>query len=209
MIEVFPSGPFSTNAYIVFCPQLKVAAIIDPAPESLDRLKTFLKKMDLKLEKVLLTHSHWDHFGDLKKLLKEVPVPVYVHPYDKQNLQEPGCDGLPLLIQIEGVEVADTYDEGDVVEVGELRFKVIHTPGHSPGGVCLYCKEHQMLISGDTLFKGSIGNLSFPTADSEKMWTSLDKLAKLPPETKVYPGHGEMTTIGEETWLKNARHIFN
>lgn len=209
MIEIFPSGPFATNAYIVYCQNTRKAAIIDPAPESADSLLNFLKENELELDKIILTHTHWDHFGDIKKVLKEKPAPVYVHEADKKNLLEPGSDGLPLFMPIPKIKPDHLIQDKDTIDVGQIHFVVIHTPGHSPGGVCLYSKENNLLFSGDTLFKGSIGNLSFPTAEPNKMWESLDKLAELPKETKVYPGHGEMTTIQDESWLKNAKHIFN
>lgn len=209
MIEVFPSGPFATNAYVVYCERSKKAGVIDPAPESAESLLHFLNKNKLNLDKVILTHSHWDHFGDLKKVLNEKSAPVYIHEADKQNLIEPGSDGLPLFVPISKVQPNHFIKEGDELDIGEIHFKVMHTPGHSPGGVCLYSKESNVLFSGDTLFKGSIGNLSFPTAEPDKMWESLERLATLPGETRVYPGHGEMTAIQDESWLKNAKHIFN
>jgi glyoxylase-like metal-dependent hydrolase (beta-lactamase superfamily II) len=92
--------------------------------------------------------------------------------------------------------------------LGDIVIDVIHLPGHSPGGVGFYLKKQDTLISGDTLFKGSIGRLDLPTSEPEKMWNSLDKLAKLPPKTRVIPGHGDETTIGEESWLANAKHYF-
>ncbi len=87
--------------------------------------------------------------------------------------------------------------------------KVIHTPGHSPGGVCFYLPSEKILFSGDTLFRGTIGNLSLPTARPDLMWDSLKKLAALPPETKVYPGHGGPTTISAEKWIAHAKGKFN
>ena len=115
---------------------------------------------------------------------------------------------MPFWIDIEGVSGAKFFQERDKISVGNLLFEVIHTPGHTPGGVCFYAQEQGILFSGDTLFKGSIGNLSFPTCNSKEMWKSLDKLAKLQPETKVYPGHGPYTTIKNESWLPKAEQIF-
>jgi glyoxylase-like metal-dependent hydrolase (beta-lactamase superfamily II) len=89
-----------------------------------------------------------------------------------------------------------------------LQIEVIHTPGHSPGGVCYLIEKEHVMISGDTLFKGSIGRLDFPSSDAEKMWSSLERLSRLAPETKVFPGHGESTTLARENWLKNAKNIF-
>ena len=115
---------------------------------------------------------------------------------------------MPCWIDIEGIVPTHLMDEGDTIAVGDLHFKVIHTPGHTPGGVCFYCPEEKILISGDTLFKGTIGNLSFSTGRPALMWPSLKKLALLPPETQVFPGHGEKTTIGNEKWLARAEEMF-
>lgn len=209
MIEIFPSGPFATNAYILSCDETKKAVIIDPAPESAEPLLNFLREKKLELDKIILTHSHWDHFGDLAKVLEEKKVAVYVHKADHKNLIQPGSDGLPLFMPIRKVVPDHFLEDKDELSVGNLNLKVIHTPGHSPGGICLYLEREHVLFSGDTLFKGSIGNLSFPTSNPDQMWESLDKLSELPPQTKVYPGHGEPTSLEAETWLKNAKQIFN
>jgi hydroxyacylglutathione hydrolase len=156
-----------------------------------------------------LTHSHWDHIGDLKKVKTRFGVPVYVHPADRGNVVKPGSDKLPLMYQIEGVEPEFDLQEGEIIEVGKLQLIVIASPGHTPGGVCFYLDKEKILFSGDTLFKGSIGNLSFPTADPQAMWHSLKKLEKLPSETVVYPGHGPSTTIGDEDWLPKAQELFS
>ncbi len=207
-IEVFPSGPFDTNAYIIACPDTKRAAFIDPAPNSFDALIAHVERQQLIPEKILLTHSHWDHIADVAPLKERYLIPVYIHALDAPNLQEPGSDRLPCWIQIDGVIPKGFLNEGDVVTVGNIKFRVIHTPGHTPGSICLYCQEEGILFSGDTLFRGSIGNLSLPTSQPKLMWSSLDKLAKLPPTTKVYPGHGPATTIGKEAWLPNAQQLF-
>jgi len=208
LIEVIPSGPFETNAYIAACSETRKAAIIDPGVESVQAITHFVKDNDLKPVIVLLTHSHWDHIGDVAAIKREYQIPVCIHPLDVKNLENPGSDRLPMMMEIEGVKPDKLLKEGDEVDVGNLHFKVIHTPGHTPGGICFYEKDHNTLFSGDTLFQGSIGNLSFPTADPSKMWGSLDKLAKLPSETAVFPGHGPSTTIGAEPWLPEAKKIF-
>jgi len=207
-LQVFPSGPFETNAYVVFCEKTNEGAIVDPAPESKDKILQFVEQNKIDIKKILLTHSHWDHIGDVATLKEEFDVPVIIHPLDVPNLENPGADGLPLFMPIRGVKPDELLAEGDKIQIGEKLFEVIDTPGHTPGGVCFYCPEESILISGDTLFQGSIGNLSFPTSDPDAMWKSLEKLAQLPPETKVYPGHGPSTTIGAETWLNRAKEVF-
>ncbi|KAF3363030.1 putative protein YcbL [Chlamydiales bacterium STE3] len=209
MLVAFPSGPFETNAYILYCPQTKIAAIIDPAPGSAQNILSFIKKEHLLPEKILLTHTHFDHIADVAPLAQELRLKVGVHKLDAQNLIRPGSDGLPLIVPVEPFEPDFFFSEVDLITIGQIHLKVLHTPGHTPGGVCFYLSEHSLLISGDTLFKGTIGNLSFPTAQPDLMWQSLKKLAKLDPNTKVYPGHGPSTTIGAESWLKDAEQYFN
>lgn len=207
-LQAFPSGPFETNAYIVFCAVAKVAVVVDPAPESSSAIIDFLAYNQLRARLIILTHSHWDHMADVSILKKKLNIPVAVHPLDAENLRRPGSDQLPCPITIKGVEPDQLLSEGDRIEVGHIVLTVLHTPGHTPGGICLYCPSEEMILTGDTLFKGSIGNLSFPTAKPELMWPSLDRLARLPPQTKVFPGHGESTTIGEERWLPHAKDLF-
>lgn len=209
-IQVFPSGPFSTNAYIVACANTREAAIIDPAPDSSSEIVTFLSEHNFKPQKILLTHSHWDHIADVYPLKEKYQIPVYVHHLDAPNLQQPGADALPCWIQITGVNPDAFLEEGMEVKVGDCTFQVLHTPGHSPGCVCLFEPLQHVLFSGDTLFKGTIGNLSFPTSQPSLMSSSLMKLAGLPPETRVFPGHGASTTIqAEREWIPDVKKLFN
>ncbi len=208
LIESFICGPLFTNAYVLACRRTRKAVIIDPAYESTSLIVEYVKRNNLIPEKILLTHSHWDHLADLPNLLEVIPLPVYVHKEDAENVKQPGSDNLPLLFPIKGVGPTHFFEDGDKITVGELILQVIHTPGHSPGGVCFYCDEYKVLISGDTLFKGSIGNINLPTSKAKDLWCSLGKLSCLPKETKVYPGHGESTTLEGESWLVNAKNIF-
>ncbi|MCB1107649.1 MAG: MBL fold metallo-hydrolase [Chlamydiia bacterium] len=206
-VQCFPSGPFETNAYLLTCRETNKGVFIDPAPGSAEALID--ASGGVEVEAILLTHSHWDHIGDVKKLKGSFDIPVYVHKSDRPNVVKPGSDTLPLMIPIEGVEPEFELKEGQIISVGHLELQVIETPGHTPGGVCFYIEKEKILFAGDTLFKGSIGNLSLPTANRVEMWRSLEKLEKLPPETVVYSGHGPSTTIGDESWLPRAREIFN
>lgn len=208
LLEAFPSGPFGTNAYVVACPETKEAAIVDPAPDSKEAVIKYLNNHDLTPTQLLITHSHWDHIADAAALKSELNIPLYIHELDTPNLINPGADHLPMMEYIPGTQPDGFLKDGDEIKIGNLKWSVIHTPGHSPGSICFYCKENNTLLTGDTLFKGSIGNLSFPTSQPHLMATSLEKLAQLPPETKIYPGHGSSSTIGKESWLPNAKKMF-
>ena len=209
-IQVFPSGPFSTNAYVVACEQTMEAVIIDPAPHSAVEIEQFLSEHSFRPSLILLTHSHWDHIADVYRLKERYHLPVAIHLLDALNLQQPGADGLPCWINITGVQPERYLEEGISVKVGELTFQVLHTPGHSPGSVCFFEPQQQVLFSGDTLFKGTIGNLSFPTSQPSLMEASLAKLAQLPPSTRIFPGHGPSTTIlVESEWLSDAKTLFD
>lgn len=207
-ISIFPSGPFETNAYIVACSETREAAIIDPAPDSKELIVKAIADKQLKPTKIILTHSHWDHIADVVPLSELFGLPVLIHSEDAPNLMHPGQDQLPCWITIQGKQPDQLLKDGDTISIGKSEWRVIHTPGHSPGSICLFCEKEKILLSGDTLFKKSIGNLSFPTSEPERMWPSLTKLSLLPAETQVYPGHGESTTIGAEKWLARAKQIF-
>lgn len=198
-LKAFPSGPYQTNAYIIACPDSLLAAIIDPAPGSAAAIQTYLKTHSLKAIYILLTHTHWDHITDVAEVKKNNDLKVCVHPLDRPNLESPGADGLPFFTPIPAVTPDIELNDGDIIKVGTISLQVIHTPGHSPGCICFYDKENRYLISGDTVFNGAIGNLSFPTSRPDLIDNSLEKLARLPPETIVYPGHGRSTTIGNES----------
>lgn len=207
IFQPFASGPVNTNAYVVVCKKSGKAAIVDPSPGSFESIKKFLADHGYTPEAILITHSHWDHIADVAKCKREFDIPVLIHTLDAPNLEKPGADGLQVRLSIEGVKPDRYLEENDTFFIGQIEFKVIHTPGHSPGGVCFYAHEIKALLSGDTLFRGSFGILSLPTAQANLMWESLAKLWELPKETTVYPGHGPSTSIGRENWLPNARKI--
>ncbi|MCP5509389.1 MAG: MBL fold metallo-hydrolase [Chlamydiales bacterium] len=204
-IKTFPAGPFSTNAYVLI--DGSKGLIFDPAPGS--ALAIIEALSDVEVLGIYLTHSHWDHIADAFQLKEKFNIPVFVHALDSANLERPGSDGLPLMFPIQGLIPDGFLSDGQKIYFNHNLIEVIHTPGHSPGGVCFYFPEEGVLFSGDTLFKGTIGNLSFPTSNSDAMWQSLAKLAKLPKNTRVYPGHGAATSIGAESWLGSAQEHFS
>jgi glyoxylase-like metal-dependent hydrolase (beta-lactamase superfamily II) len=208
ILHKFPSGPLDTNTLLIGCPVTKKAAVIDPAHESTREVLKAAQEANLTIEKILLTHSHWDHFADAALLKAKTKAKLFIHPLDVGNLETPGSDGIPTFITIEPVHYDYLLKEGDVIAIGNLSFVVIHTPGHSPGSVCFYAEKEKCLISGDTLFQGSIGNLHLATGSPDAMWKSLQKLSQLPKQTRVIPGHGNNTTIGDEPWLARAKEVF-
>jgi glyoxylase-like metal-dependent hydrolase (beta-lactamase superfamily II) len=207
-LEVFPSGPADTNAYLIGCPTTKKAAVIDVPFDSTELILKRSEDLGLRIEMILLTHSHWDHTAEVAVLKKTLNISVYIHQEDAGNLENPGSDQLPLFFPIQAVKPDEYLHEGQVLKLGALEIHVIHTPGHTPGGVCFYLPKESKLFSGDTLFRGTIGNISFPTSRPAMMWKSLKKLSTLPPETIVYPGHGEPTTIKAEQWIADAQQRF-
>jgi glyoxylase-like metal-dependent hydrolase (beta-lactamase superfamily II) len=208
IVNFFSAGPLETNTVLLACPKTQKAAIIDVPFESTPILMEEIKKSFLKPQMILLTHSHWDHIGEAIELKEKLKIPIYVHAEDAGNLEAPGSDGLPLFFPIKAGAADHILKDGQILELGSLKIEVIHTPGHTPGGVCFWIENEGILISGDTLFQGTIGKLTLPTGRPRLMWESLKKLSQLPPYTRVIPGHGEETTIGAETWLSNPQKKF-
>lgn len=208
LIEILALGPLLTNTIIISCEKTHQAAVIDPSFEADEKVLAYLQKKKLKLQAILLTHSHWDHIAGAKNLKAKTKAPLYVHKKDQANLKQPGSDALPLLYAIEGTEPDHLVKDKDKIQIGTIELEVIHTPGHSPGSVCYYSSKDKVLFSGDTLFAGTMGAVHLPTSSAEDMWPSLKKLSTLPPETVVIPGHGKKTTIGKEAWLKQPKERF-
>jgi len=208
-ITVFPAGPIKTNAYLLVCDETKKAWIIDAPLGVTDEIAAQIDLEKLKVEKIILTHAHWDHIADLAELKRRYSALVFVHKNEAENVEHPGSKWLPPDFEIEGVTPDQTLLGGETLTLGNMQVHVIHTPGHSPGGICLHIPEENTLISGDTLFRGTMGRVDLPTSDPEKMWDSLLLLCKLPAATKVYPGHGGSTTIGAESWMKDAKQRFS
>lgn len=199
IVKRFSTGPIDTNSYLLICSSSKSTVVIDLGKDSAKELSSYAEEHQLTLEKILLTHSHWDHIADVACLKKCLDIPVYIHQDDETNVINPGSDGIPLCIPIQGVKIDHHLKDGEVLDVGDLHIRVIHTPGHTPGGVCFYLEEQKVLFSGDTLFQGAIGRIDLPTACSPlTIIESLKKLEALPQETIVYPGHGGKTIIKQE-----------
>ena len=182
-ITVLPLGPLQTNCYVAA--QGGVCAVIDPGAKGA-QLASWLRDNKLTPEAVFLTHGHFDHVGGVQALVREFGVDVYLHAGDTTMTGK----------LAEGLYWNKTYTEGDTICVGDMSFRVLHTPGHTPGSVCLMAES--TLFSGDTLFAGSCGRTDFPGGSWEQMMASLRRLAKLDEDHTVLPGHGGETMLSAE-----------
>ena len=180
-------GPLETNCYLVSDERSGLCAVIDPATRSAKILET-VQAQGWRVGCILLTHAHFDHTGALKSLHAALPdVPVYVHAQDTDNNTNMSNGNLVY---------TNTYADGDTVSCGGLTFRVLHTPGHTPGSVCLQCEN--ALFTGDTLFAGSYGRTDFIGGDDAAMRRSLARLGHLEGDYTVLPGHGESSTLDYE-----------
>lgn len=202
LIKIFVLGPIDNNTYLIGCENTKKAFVIDPSFNATDEIKKFLEDSSYSLDKICLTHSHWDHIADVKLLKDTFSIPVYIHELDAAMLKNP--DNLFSDQKVEGVEADVLLKDSDKISLGDLEIETIHTPGHTPGGVCFLIKKEKTLFSGDTLFKGSFGRVDFDYSNPKDMIKSLKKLSQLDKDIKVYPGHGSSTTIGAESWMENV-----
>lgn len=184
-IYTLPLGQLETNCYLV-ADEDGNTAVIDPAAAP-ERILQTARDSGLTIQAILLTHGHFDHVGAVAGLTQALRCPVWMHE-SELTLPEYLTDG-PLYY-------TDGYGEGDTVTAGKLNFSVLHTPGHTPGSVCLRCED--ALFSGDTLFAGSCGRTDFSGGSGSEMCWSLRRLAQLPGDLAVYPGHGEATTLERE-----------
>ncbi len=181
---VMPVGSYQTNCYIVWQAEREDCVLIDPGDAPQKILET-VEQQGKRVAAILLTHGHFDHVGAVRKIAEKTGCPVYLHPEEKK---------LPFFMTAGPLYSTDGY--ADKLSVAGLNFAVLHTPGHTPGSVCLICED--VLFSGDTLFAGSCGRTDFPGSDPKEMVVSLEKLRELPGDYRVFPGHGEDTTLSYE-----------
>ena len=195
-ISTYTVGPFQENCYLVVDEAAARAVLVDPGDEGA-RLVRAVKQSGATLEAIWLTHAHLDHVGGIAAVKREFDVPVYCHADDEPLYRNAHVQAASYGVPFEQPDPADReVSEGDVLRVGSLAFTVMHAPGHAPG-LCVFY-GHGVLLAGDLLFAGSIGRTDLPLCDARAMQVSLGRIATLPPETVVYPGHGPATTIGEE-----------
>ncbi len=197
ILDTLPTGPLEVNCYIVGCEETRKAAIIDPGG-NVDHILQLLKKHQLKAAMIINTHGHFDHIGGNRELFETTGAELIIHQDDRPLLDRAGEHAAAYGLRVES-SPAPTRElsGGETLQLGKLLLQVIHTPGHSPGGICLYVDD--TLLVGDTLFAGSIGRTDLPGGDHQLLINNIkEKLLPLPESTRVYPGHGPMTTIGQE-----------
>ncbi len=198
-ISTNTGGLAATNAYLIADETTGDAAIIDAPQDTVLPLLNVAKHHHWNIRCLLLTHGHWDHISDHKVVTDAYPnAKVLIHALDEPKLITPGSliFSLPYTIPPRN---ADGYlEDGRTISIGKLEFQIIFTPGHSPGHVVLYCPTESLLIAGDLLFAGAIGRTDLPDSDPTAMEISLQRIAQLPDNTSVRPGHGPPTTIGKE-----------
>ena len=203
---VLPIGPLRTNVALIGDAARREAIVIDPAIPSLAELVAALASRGWRLVLALSTHGHWDHTGELAALADHVrahegrELAIAVHPLDRHRLERPRPMAAPF--PIPAVVPTRDLQEGDRITAGEINLRVMHTPGHTEGSISLHDAGAGILYSGDTLFQGAWGRTDLPGGDETAMISSLARLATLDPSTRVIPGHGNATRIGDESaWI--------
>lgn len=200
ILETLVVGTLGVNCYIVGDEETREAIVIDPGGNSRDILAT-IDKHQVRVIAIVNTHAHFDHVGALHSIRAETGAPFVLHEDEVEMLQAAQSSAAMFGLGIPPQSAPERLvRDGDRVDVGSIALQVLHTPGHTPGGICLLCENH--VFVGDTLFQGSIGRTDFPGGDYATLMRSIrDKLLPLPDDTIVHPGHGGTTTIGEEKAL--------
>jgi len=200
-IDGFILGDFETNCYVVRADELAVDCLIIDIGFNPDELVASLVEKKQNPAAMVLTHGHADHIVGLDHVRRRFPqIKVYIHELDAPMLGDANAN---LSAFVEGAYTAEPADvllrDGDIVEEAGIRLEVLHTPGHTPGGICLYARQEGLVFVGDTLFADSVGRTDFPGGDMGQLIRSIrNKLLSLPDSTVAYPGHGSRTTIGRE-----------
>lgn len=206
IVATLPVGLIQTNCYVVGCEETRQGAVIDPGGHP-ERILAEVERHGLEVKYVLNTHAHFDHTDANGAIVEATGATLAIHPADLPTLKASGGSawfGMPANISpLPDLELAD----GDELEIGQLRFQVLHTPGHTPGHVCFYERDEGVLFDGDVLFYRGIGRTDLPGGSWQQLLDSIQRvLFALPDETVVHSGHGLATTIGEEKrlnpWLR-------
>lgn len=195
-VETFTVGAFQQNCYLLVDQRSGKAVIVDPGGEG-DRLVEAVESCGAELEAIWITHAHVDHVGAIASIKRKWDVPVYLHPADRRLYEAASRQAEVYGVPFEEPPPPDCeFFDGQHLSLGDVDFTVMHAPGHAPGHVVIH--GDGMALVGDCLFAGSIGRTDLPFSNPPQLAETLKKIADLPPETVVYPGHGMETTIAEE-----------
>jgi hydroxyacylglutathione hydrolase len=197
LVQQLTVGPIQTNCYIIGDEASGVGAVIDPGGEA-DRILEEVETMGLQIAYVINTHAHFDHTLGNNEVIAATGAKLALHRADAPLLAQGGWASMFGLFGISSPKPDLLLEDGETVELGDVKLQVIHTPGHTPGGISLYEASSGVLFCGDSLFCGGIGRTDLPGGDYDTLMRSLQKLLALPDETVVYPGHGNSTTIENE-----------
>jgi len=197
--EIIPVGPLQCNCSIIGDENTREAMVIDPG-DDIEDVQAILTKHNLQVKQIVITHAHIDHVGGAMKLRAATGAPILLNQNDYALLKMLDVQAAWIGVATPGeVKIDQSIGTGDSVSAGSLQASVLHTPGHTQGSVCLYFPAEKKLIAGDTLFAGSIGRTDLPGGSMQQIMRSLrDTVLALPDDTVVIPGHGPLTTIGEE-----------
>ena len=196
-LEKIVLGKLYTNCYVLGDTETKEAFVID-APAHGEKIYEFVNELGWNIKAVILTHGHFDHILGLARLVELSNAPVYMHEAESELVNDKDFNLTAYFIAtVPNIKIDKKLKDGEILFLGENEIKVINTPGHTVGGICLLTGD--ILISGDTLFENSVGKIDHPTGDMDLEIRSIkEKLMVLPDETRVYPGHGRDTTVGRE-----------
>jgi len=197
--EILPVGPLQCNCSVIGDETTREAMVIDPGDDVEDVLQ-LIREHGLTVKQIVITHAHIDHVGGAMKLRAATGAPILLNQNDQMLLKMLDVQAAWIGMASPGkVEIDHSLGQADTVKAGSLAASVLHTPGHTEGSICLYFAPEKKLIAGDTLFAGSIGRTDLPGGSFDKIIRSIhEKVLALPDETVVVPGHGPLTTIGEE-----------
>ena len=198
--EVTVQEAFDVCCYFAIDDESGHGVIIDPGAEG-ERLVRLIREKGWTIEKILLTHGHFDHIGGIHAIHREMEIPVWIHEEGRAYLLDPMLNLSQMFAENITMAKANYFRDGDEITYadGRCTLRVIHTPGHTRDSVLLYEASEGYAFSGDTIFRASVGNCMFPLGDERRMWKSIrERVFALPDETVLYPGHSEPTTVGEE-----------